>query len=161
MSSAFQFDLAFGPGGALCCDFYDPRRHLSVKLPDDLTRILQSWQKAHSSQAETSTASGQNLVPSDFSEATPWSEESDPGRETASRGQDSQNQEHPTPDATANTRKKRTSAQQDGATPNPSPGYPKIHCLAFGSRPNESAVIFREGKEWYIGKAAFRVRNPV
>lgn len=153
MSPPFRFDLAFGPGGTFCCDFYDPRRELSVKQPDDLQKILQCWYDERN--PVPSTVPSRNTVPSDHSEATPCSEESDPEPKKASLGQEGLNPELSTLEDGANIGKKRTLTQQDDAPSNTRPGYPKIHGLAFGSRPNESAVTFRVGKDWFIGKPGF------
>lgn len=155
MSSTFRFDLAFAPGNSLCCDFYDPRRHLEeddTKLPDDLTTLLKHWiSERKPSQDDESAASKPPPVPSELSDATPWDDGSDLDHGKAAPGPDSLNHEPGATDAAANIAKKRT-----GTTSTATSTYPRIHSLAFGSRPHESAIIFKAGKEWFIGKASFR-----
>lgn len=159
MSSTFRFDLAFAPGNSLCCDFYDPRRHLEQddpKLPDDLTTLLQHWiWERKRSQDDESAASKPPPASSELSDATPWDDGSDLDQGKRAPGPDSLNQEPGATDATANIAKKRTSPL-DGGTSSTTSIYPRIHSLAFGSRPHESAIIFKAGKEWFIGKAIFR-----
>ncbi|KAK5063150.1 hypothetical protein LTR84_005226 [Exophiala bonariae] len=81
MTSTFRFDLAFAPGDSLCCDFYDPRRHLDAdcnKLPSDLTRLLKHWVAERKLQNDPSTTSQALPAPSELSDETSsWSEESD------------------------------------------------------------------------------------
>lgn len=138
MSTTFRFDVAFGPGDALACGFYDPRRHLSTNLPNDLKKILQSWNATYQPTTGTDTdATGshaQNGDVADSNNVTPAASDSEPEA------------------AAAAAAKKRTDAQEQSITNAPS--YPKIHSLAFGSRGNESALVFREGSEWFIGKTA-------
>lgn len=137
MPSTFRFDLAFGVGDSLCCDFYDPRRHLdadSTELPSDLTKLLKRWIAERKSQDDGSATSKAPPASSDLSDETPWDEDSDLDREKTS----------PEP------------SSEEVATSTGTSSYPRIYNLAFGSRPNESAIIFKAGKEWFIGKTAFR-----
>jgi hypothetical protein len=132
----FRFDVAFGPGEAFSCDFHNPKCHLSSKLPDDLKNILRSWSDRSDTvqpaagtkpdKANSGVLTNGAGVPSDATVAS-----------------DVQ------PDAAA----KGGAADQETVTPI-SPSYPEIYSLAFGSRGNEAALIFKDRADWFIGKIA-------
>jgi hypothetical protein len=161
-----RFDIAFGPGGCVCTDFADPRRLSSINLPPGLEKILKEWSAEKpdpysdsESESESDTASPRRALSRSVSSSSESESEkrtrrlsvriTNVERETkevettqTTNGQREDNQKKESEASRSRKRSRRVS--RDG-------GYPKISCLAFGSRLGEYAMVYYDEGRWYLG----------
>lgn len=171
-----RFDIAFGPGDCVCSDFTDPRRLSSINLPPGLEKILKEWSAEKpdpysDSESELDTASPRRAPPrsvSRSSDSTFSESESEIGKQRPSVPKAKVERETKEVETTQMTNGQREDNQKKeseaprsrdgeiivisgGTKANSKGGYPKISCLAFGSRLGEYAMVYHDEGCWYLG----------